>query len=619
MPKKSKRTHSLSPEKIPAGAKTGESLPHPFTDILQSNVITWIASFVLLLSVLFYYASLDYDYDLWFHLKYGELYLKNQTWDINETIFSWTPVDPDWKYVTWIGSSLLYIVYQAASMQGLYGMMWLIFFVVSGLFVFYVKSIGSTFDIRHITGLMVIAAAMAPTAVIIKPELFTILFFAFAVFVYFYARSGRQNLFLAYPVLFLVWVNTHGGFIFGLFFISLILSGELFNYFLLKKDALPKSSLKRLSAAVVLSYLAILINPHGITYHSALLRYLFADTYIGVAKQLYAYSDLWQLLFADVRAYRPMVSAWSMMGMLALFLVALVHVYGKTRHFNLTLLVTNLAFFFIGMNMARASIFFPLLWIFSIVSLFKRPYSVETGKISLPAALLVLVCLSGIFFNYYAAYSSRSWFGSRMEEFIPAKETKFIQENSLPGPVLNDYLIGGYMLWSMYPEYKVFIDPRYGPYVNTVLPDWLNIKIDLSPEGLQRFTSKYPFRVALIGLEEIDIISWLLRSPEWKLAYFDKAAVVIVHQTVFHSMNPDSLKLDLGPERFRNISNPRILLQLFNLYLNLRTEYAREILGIYRNNVSGLYRFREESLYRMEQSLGAMEFRLQQIRKGKQP
>ncbi|MDQ7788271.1 MAG: hypothetical protein RDU01_11770 [Thermodesulfovibrionales bacterium] len=619
MPKKSKHTPSLSEEKRPAGVKKGGFLPHPFTDILQSNVITWIASFVLLFSVLCYYASIDYDYDIWFHLKYGELYLKNHTWDIDHTAFSWTPVDPGWKYVTWIGSALLYMVYQAANIPGLYVLMWLIFFIVSGLFVFYVKSTGSGFDIRHVTGLMLIAAAMGPTAVIIKPELFTILFFAFAVFAYFYARSGLQNFFLVYPVLFLIWANTHGGFIFGLFFISLILCGELFNYFLLKKDALQESSLKRLTVAVVLSYLATLINPHGITYHSALLQYLSADTYIGVTRQFYAYSDLWQLLFANVRAYRPMVSAWSMLGMLTLFLVALVHIYRKKRECNLTLLVTNLAFFFIGMNMARASIFFPLLWIFSIVSILKRPDSVETRKISLSAALLVLVCLSGIFFNYYAAYSSRSWLGSHMEEFIPEKETKFIQENSLPGPVLNDYLTGGYMIWSMYPEYKVFIDPRYGPYVNTVLPDWLRIKTDLSPEGLQKFTSRYPFRIALIGLEEIDIICWLLKSPEWKLAYFDKAAVVIVHRTVFQSINPDSLKLNLGPERFRNISNPRILLQLFNLYLNLRTEYAREILDIYRSNVSSLYKFRGESIYRMEQSLSAMEFRLKQIRPQNQP
>ena len=29
---------------------------------------------------------------------------------------------------------------------------------------------------------------------------------------------------------------------------------------------------------------------------------------------------------------------------------------------------------------------------------------------------------------------------------------------------MNTYLEGGYLLWALYPDYKVFIDPRYGPY-----------------------------------------------------------------------------------------------------------------------------------------------------------
>lgn len=624
MPEKSKRISSRRAAKKPAaGDRTIQNTPgpdlHTTSNILPGSRVTWAASFVLLLSVLCYYATIDYDYDLWFHLKYGELYFKNHTWTIDHSAFSWTPADPGWKYVTWIGSSLLYLVYEIAGIPGLYVLMWLIFLTVAGLFLSRATAGGGTVDIRHLAAIMLVAAAIAPTAVIIKPELFTILFFAFAVFIYFSARSGTKDLFPVYPLLFLIWVNTHGGFIFGLFFISLILCGELFTCFLLKMDSLPIHSLKRLALAAGLSYLATLINPHGPYYHAALLKDLTSQAYMGTAKQLYAYSSLWQSLVTDVHAYRPAVSAWSMTGMLVLFLGSVVYGYRKKHTADVTLLITNLAFFILAMAKARAGIFFPLVWLFSISHLVKSHASAFTGKFSAPAAIILIVCLSGIFLNYYVAYSSRSWFGSRMDEFIPVREVAFIQENNLPGPVLNDYLTGGYMLWSMYPDHKVFIDPRYGPYVNTVLPDWLRIKARLTPGELEDFTSRYPFRIALIGLDEIDVISWLLKSPEWKLAYFDRAAVVIVHRTVFQSMNPESLRLNLGTERFRDITNPRVLLQLFNLYLNLRTEYAREILDIYRNNVSSLYKFRGESIDRMEQSLSAMEFRLKQIRPQNQP
>lgn len=617
MSKKSKRVRSPSADipspvegKSPAAYR--QTLPYKFFSVFHTKGITWMAALLLLVSVLFYYASIDYDYDLWFHLKYGEQYIKDRTWHIDHTQFSWTPVDTGWKYVTWIGSSLLYIVYQAGSVTGLYIMMWLILVLVSGLVLSYAKAIGSAPDIRHVAGLILVTAVMAPTVTIIKPELFTILCFSFAVFVYFYSRSGKKDLFPVYPVLFLIWVNTHGGFIFGLFFVTLMLCGELFSYFLTKKEALPKSLLQRFGITVILSYLATLANPHGITYHAALFHYLTSDEYIGLATHLQAYSDLWQVLFPKIHAFRPMVSAWSMLAMLAIFLLVFIQGYRKQGRFEFALLITNLTFFFIGMGRARASIFFPLLWVFSMVYLLKKSCPDDCGKKSQAAAFLLVICLSGIFFSYYAAYSSRSWFGAGMDDFIPAKEVMFIKNNTLPGPVFNDYLTGGYMIWTMHPDYKVFIDPRYGPYVNTVLPVWLRIRSDLTPESLKRFSSVYPFSIALIGLEEIEIISWLLKSPDWKLAYFDKAAVVIVHRTVFDAMNPDSLRLDLGTGRFRGIANPRVLLQLFNLYINLRTEYAREMMDIYRENVSDFYRLKEETVFRMGQLLHHTELQLQQ-------
>ena len=39
-----------------------------------------------------------------------------------------------------------------------------------------------------------------------------------------------------------------------------------------------------------------------------------------------------------------------------------------------------------------------------------------------------------------------------------------IKKLKLPPPLFNDYVSGGYMMWAMYPEYKVFIDSRGKPY-----------------------------------------------------------------------------------------------------------------------------------------------------------
>lgn len=583
-------------------------------NISNHNGIKWFSIAIFLISVFAYYVDSG-DYDIWFHLKYGEHYVKNLTWNIDHSVFSWTPTDTNWKYVTWIGSSILYIVYKIASVPGLYIVQWVVFFNIFGIYYYYIKSIGETIDINNITGLMLVAGTLAPTVSIIKPDLFTILFFTIAVFIYFYSKSASKNLFFLYPFVFLIWVNTHGGFIIGLSFITLVMCGELFNYFFIKKDIMHKGLLKILVITVVITYIAIMFNPHGIYYHLELLKNLFSKEYTGYSTKLYAYTDLWQVLFPKIHAYRPMVSAWSMLIMLGLFFVVTVYCYKKNKHLDITLITTNLVFFYFGMNTSRASIFFPLIWFFSFIYMLKKADAFKIKKKFTPLALLLFLFWAGIFINYYVFYSSESWFSLNIDEFFPVKEVEFIKNNKLPGPIFNDYSSGGYMIWSMYPDYKVFIDPRFGPYVKRVLPDWLALKDinNLTPEELKRFSSKYPFKIALINLEEIHIILWLLKSPEWRLAYFDKVAVVIVHKSLFDSFAPRVLAIDLGPKKFETVANPQVLVQLFNLLINININYAREILSIYKQNVSNFYYLKEETILAMEQILYSKEFKLRQM------
>jgi len=55
--------------------------------------------------------------------------------------------------------------------------------------------------------------------------------------------------------------------------------------------------------------------------------------------------------------------------------------------------------------------------------------------------------------------------------------------------LFNDYLIGGYLVWKLYPDYKVFIDPRLGPYNKEVAPDyWKFVEKPATAEDIRNFT-----------------------------------------------------------------------------------------------------------------------------------
>ena len=248
-------------------------------------------------------------------------------------------------------------------------------------------------------------------------------------------------------------------------------------------------------------------------------------------------------------------------------------------------------------------------------------YTIKKGRATsfqikfLPFALLFTLLLTCyIFYASLRYYEHRSWFGTNLKEWVPIEEVEFIKKHKIPGPIFNDYVIGGYMIWSMYPDYKVFIDPRFGPYIKQVWPDWLDLRNNLNPEGLKKFTSKYHFKSALIHLREPNIIFWFLSSPgsEWRFAYFDKNAAVIIHETLVPLLSPEALGTSLSPQRFKDLTNPLLLQRLFDFYIRINPVYAREILNLYEQNVFSFYKYKKGVIQTMENLLNKAELELRQ-------
>ncbi len=569
---------------------------------MKERAARWFCLVLLVVvAVLAFKTNLD-DYDIWFHLKYGEHYVRNLTWHIDHSAYSWTPSTPDWKYVTWLGSSLLYLAHQAAGFPGLAALQWCVIIGIFFLYYFYIRSLGDALDVAHITVVLLVAVALAIVVPFLKPELFTTVLFAFAVFIYFHAKSSGKNLFYLYPPLFLLWVNTHGGFLFGLFFISITLALEGLNSRFIRKNCLPKELLRSLAVSVVLSYVAILANPYGIHYHLQLLQDLFFSPYMAYSSKLFAYLNIWDFFLPKGFSYAFMYSALAVFIMAVALCALALHAYARHRFFDPVVLLINLAFFLLIFKAARMVLFFPLVWLFSVAFLLGKTDSRELRRKLLPVALAIFLIFGGGFcFDIYSFLEYTSFFGFNIGEWVPEKETEFIKEKKLPGPLFNDYLIGGYMIWAMHPDYKVFIDPRYGPYTGQMLADYFGLE---SPTHLQKLREKYPFTTALVHLREPRFIGWLISLGEWKVVYFDKVAAVIAHQSVFESLDSETRSMDLGPARFQGVGNPRILSRIFDLYNVMgRTDDMQTIYETYRKNVSDSNHMKEFQLEIMQRQL----------------
>ena len=598
--------------------------------MVNSRRVCRVASFLMLVALLAYYPNISDDYDVWWHLKYGEYFIQHHTWRIDHAQFSWTPADATWPYITWIGSSILYLTYQLGGFCALGILQWLIFGAAAWLYLRFVRLTGETVSASQLAALFLAGVAVNPILAYIKPELFTLLFFTAIVYLYFAWKITGQRTYWIYPPLFLVWVNTHGGFIIGLIFISLALAEETLSWCFRSPLRMPGRSLAFFALAVSISYVMTLINPDGIHYGRQIIESISSGA--NQVNFIAAYEPLWGFLFPHDFAFRKINTTWAVV-LMAVSLIGLIMFLARRRVLlDWSLLLINAVFFLFGMSLFRASIYFCVLWLFSwqyLLAGSKHPENRQFQSVrgteckSGPAALPLSVQLSPwatvfsavvagiILYETLTINIYTSWFGTRIADFTPVKESEFILNGRLPGPIFNDYLIGGYLVWSLNPRYKVLIDPRYGPYVKTgVWDDYLTLKFKRTKAAWTRFQRKYPVKTAVVHVtNNHDLIDMFLDDPEWGFVYFDKVAAVFVKRSAWPDGMADEFKPDMRAERYAATTNPEILFNMFYLYCNYDLTGARRIYELYQGNVSPRYRCRPYHLERMRAILESIRIK----------
>ena len=55
---------------------------------------------------------------------------------------------------------------------------------------------------------------------------------------------------------------------------------------------------------------------------------------------------------------------------------------------------------------------------------------------------------------------------------FPVAATAFLQQQHPPGPMMNNYNWGGYFIWKLYPQYRVFMDGRADVYGDALMTDF---------------------------------------------------------------------------------------------------------------------------------------------------
>ena len=150
---------------------------------------------------------------------------------VNHAVFTWTTATPYHLYNAWIAEILLYLLYAKLGSIGLLAFRYFVHGSFLALAIYF--AIRRRVWINPLAWVIItIGIVLSFYALFIQPEVFSFVFMFITVFIYFIIRDiGIRAWAWCYlfPVITLLWVNSHGAFVLGVIFFLFVGSGELLN------------------------------------------------------------------------------------------------------------------------------------------------------------------------------------------------------------------------------------------------------------------------------------------------------------------------------------------------------------------------------------------------------
>ena len=468
-----------------------------------------LAGLLALLAVLTVRQRFD-DPDMWWHLKIGEVIWTTHTIPTTD-LFSYTTNHHASIPHEWLSELLIYGAYRLGGYSGL--MLWLCFFTTALLIAGYAlcSLYSGNAKVAFVGGLTIWLFGTIGFA--IRPHMIGYLLLIVELLLLHLGQTRNRRWFLGLPPLFAIWINCHGSFFFGIALVGVFLFSSWFNFHSGSLVATPWNprSRRTLILAWVLSIAALFLNPVGAK------QVLYPlNTMLDPSMGFSPVSEWQPLQFIDGRSF-------AFLGILGcIFLLVIVR---RTE-----LLWQELVVLAVGTWLAASHV--RMLFVFGILAapILSRllsdtwdGYNAERDR-PLPNAVLIAASLLLVFL----AFPNRQNLATQVEEQSPVKAVEFIKTHHLSGPMLNEWVFGGYLLWAA-PEHPVFIDGRGDPFGETGVTgefgNWALVQTD--PNTL---LNKYGISFCVLSRESPMVVVLRL-LPGWKEVYSDNLSVILMRSS----------------------------------------------------------------------------------------
>jgi len=480
--------------------------------------------------------------DLGRHIKNGQIFTQSHL--IPKTNFySYTYKDFPFVNHHWGSGLIFYLTLTIFNFNGL-SFLFLIIFFLTLFFFLKISFKYSSFNTTIISLLFSLPLIINRSD--LRPEIFSYLLASiFYYLLYQYQKDSLPKKYLLLlPLLTLIWINLHVYFFLGFFLITTFIIQSIYQC-CFKKKSLEKTT--NLFITLFSSILISLLNPNfikGLTYPLKIFEnygyrvlenqsILFLEKIIDLPIAYY-YIILTTILIASwIVSFKTIKKNWPDLQLANL----LISIFFVTISFLAVRNTTVYGFFalpIISINL------------FTIKKLKNLPLPFLTPYLAIIIIILYLI-------NPQYLVKQNTGYGLLPNQLESAQ---FFKDNNLSGPIFNNYDIGSFLIYSLYPNNLVYIDNRPEAYPFSFFQnDYINPQQD--EKTWQKLDKKYNFQT--IYFYRHDLTPWAqqfliskLNDSNWIPVYVDGYTIIFLKD---NSKNQKIIEKYALPNEIFSVSN----------------------------------------------------------------
>jgi hypothetical protein len=464
------------------------------------------------------------DGDTGYHIRTGEVIL--QTWEVpKQDIYSLHVPPLKWTAHEWMAEIIMATIFRLGGLTAV--VVFFAFLLAITHWLLYQTLRSESKNILLCTLIIVLATATSSTHWLARPHAFSLLLTV--IWCHFLDRFQYKNdhTLMYLPLLMLLWVNLHGGYFFGLVLLAIYLTANFVSSLIGRPDQLRHYRIKAKSLFIVLvaTVGVCAINPYGFEILWFPIR-VTSDRFV-----MDRVAEFMSPNFHEVLPFKYML----------LITIGMLAVSRSTLNLIEVALIILLSYMalYSGRHVSLfAIIAAPLLLRTgeSIIARFPEPF-LQFYRNRNRNLIAIDTSIRGYF---WPAISTLFIVGLSLigvlkyqfnDKIFPVAAVEFLKKEPITGNMFNNDEFGDYMIFTAWPNYRVFMDGRSDMYGEKFGSAYLKIA-NVQP-GWKEILSKYD--ISWIIFDTYSALTTALRDQrEWQPIYSDQVATIFVKKDAPH-------------------------------------------------------------------------------------